>query len=74
MNDAMKQAKSYQGTDPILEEMWRIKDKLSAARGHDVHRLFDDARKKQGQSGHRIVNLQARREKPTDARKTLSHR
>src|SRR5438105_7018831 len=24
----------------VLQEIWRIKDELSAARGHDVHRLF----------------------------------
>ena len=28
------------GGDLVLQEIWRIKDELSAARGHDVHRLF----------------------------------
>ena len=40
------------GGDLVLQEIWRIKDELSAARGHDVHRLFADARKRQKRSGH----------------------
>jgi hypothetical protein len=32
----MKPAKA--SSDLVLQEIWRIKDKLSAARGHDVHR------------------------------------
>ena len=49
--------------DLVLQEMWRIKDELSAARGHDVHRLFADARKRQKLSGHPVVNLQSKRRK-----------
>lgn len=45
-------------TDEVLQEIWRIKDELSAARGHDVHRLFAEARKRQKYSDHRIVNFQ----------------
>jgi hypothetical protein len=44
--------------DDALEEIWRIKDELSAARGHSVERLFAEARERQKHSGHRIVNLQ----------------
>ena len=54
--------------DVVLREMWRIKDELSAARGHDVHRLFDEARERQKRSGHRIVNLQEQRTKPAKKR------
>ena len=50
--------------DVVLQEIWRIKDELSAARGHDVHRLFAEARKRQKHSGHRVVNLQGQRKKP----------
>jgi hypothetical protein len=46
------------GGDVVLQEIWRIKDELSAARGHDIHRLFADARKRQELSGHPVVNLQ----------------
>jgi hypothetical protein len=48
------------GGDLVLQEIWRIKDKLSAARGHDIHRLFADARKRQKLSGHPVVNLQTK--------------
>ena len=34
------------GGDLVLQEIWRIKDELSAARGHDVHRLFAETRKR----------------------------
>jgi len=51
------------GGDLVLQEIWRIKDEQSAARGHDVHRLFAEARKRQKHSGHPVVNLQAKRRK-----------
>jgi hypothetical protein len=50
--------------DLVLQEMWRIKDTLSAAYGHDVDRLFAEARKRQKRSGHPVVNLQGKRRKP----------
>jgi hypothetical protein len=50
--------KASQSTDLLLQEMWRIKDELSAARGHDVHRLFAEARERQKHSGHPVVNFQ----------------
>ena len=50
------------GGDLVIQEIWRAKDQLSAARGHDVHRLFADARKRQKSSGHPIVNLQKAKE------------
>lgn len=49
--------------DLVLQEIWRIKDELSAVRGHDVHRLFADARKRQKLSGHPVANLQTQRRK-----------
>ena len=52
--------------DDLLEEIWRIKDELSAARGHSVERLFAEARERQKHSGHRVVNLQ-------DERKEISY-
>lgn len=55
-----KQPKIQRGGDLVLQEIWRIKDELSAARGHDVHRLFADARKRQKVSGHPVANLQAK--------------
>ena len=49
--------------DVVLQEIWRIKDELSAARGHDIDRLIDDLRRREKQSGHRVVNLQSKRRK-----------
>jgi len=49
--------------DVVLQEIWRIKDELSDARGHDIDRLFDDLRQREKQSGHRVVNLQTKRRK-----------
>jgi len=39
----VKEPTVQSGGDVVLQEIWRIKDELSAARGHDVHRLFADA-------------------------------
>jgi hypothetical protein len=49
--------------DVVLQEIWRIKDTLSAAYGHDVDRLFAEAREHQKGSGHAVVNLQTKRRK-----------
>ena len=38
--------------DMVLREIWRIKDARSAARGHDVHRLFAEAREGIGAPGN----------------------
>lgn len=32
--------------DSMLQEIWRIKDTLSASYGHDVDRLFAEARER----------------------------
>jgi hypothetical protein len=32
-------------TNPILEEVWRIKDELEREAGYDVHRLCENTRK-----------------------------
>ena len=49
--------------DLVLQEIWRIKDELSAARGHDVDRLFAEARKREKRSGHPLANLPIQRRK-----------
>jgi hypothetical protein len=56
-----KELKANQSTDLVLQEVWRIKDELSASYGHDVHRLFEDLRKREKLSGHPVVNLQDER-------------
>ena len=59
----MKEKPAQQETtgDLVLQEIWRIKDELSAARGHDVHRLFAEARKREKRSGHPLANLPIQR-------------
>jgi hypothetical protein len=57
----VKEPTVQSGGDLVLQEIWRIKDALSAARGHDVHRLFAEARERQEHSGHPVVNLQTKR-------------
>jgi hypothetical protein len=64
MLKALREPAAKGGGDLVLQEIWRIKDQLSAARGHDVHRLFADARKRQKLSGHPVVNLQSKHRKP----------
>ncbi len=58
-----KELKPNQSTDLVLREIWRIKDTPSASYGHDVDRLFPEARERQTRSGHPVVNLQTKRPK-----------
>lgn len=55
----MTKEKAKQGGDLVMQEIWRIKDELSASYGHDVDRLFAITREHQKLSGHPVVNLQA---------------
>jgi hypothetical protein len=45
------------GGDVELQEIRRIEDTLSASYGHDVDRLFAEARERQKHSGHRAVKV-----------------
>ena len=63
MSNATQERKPNESTDLVLQEIWRIKDRLSASYDHDVDRLFAEARKQQGLSGHPVVNLQTKRRK-----------
>ena len=58
-----KEPPTTSGGDLVLQEIWRIKDELSAARGHDVHRLFAEARTRETRSGHPLANLPIQRRK-----------
>ena len=58
-----KEPPATSGGDLVLQEIWRIKDKLSAARGRDVHRLFADLRKREKRSGHPLAKLPIQRRK-----------
>lgn len=47
--------------DLVLQEIWRIKDTLSASYDHDVKRLFAETRKRETVSGHPLVEPPKRR-------------
>ena len=47
--------------DVVLQEIWRIKDTLSASYGHDVKRLFAETREREKLSGHPLVEPPKRR-------------
>ena len=51
--------------DLVLQEVWRAKDALSAAYGHDLDKFCADMREREKHSGHRVVNLQGKLKKPT---------
>lgn len=44
-----------------IEEVWRIRDEISAEYGHDVHRLFTALREEEKQYGDRLVRSVPRR-------------
>ena len=41
--------------DVVLQEIWRIKDMLSASYGHNVKQLFAETRQREKLSGHPLV-------------------
>ncbi len=45
-------------SNPILEEVWRIKDQLAAEAGYDIDRFFENLRKWEAEHPHagRVVN------------------
>ena len=47
--------------DVVLQEIWRIKNTLSASYGHNVKRLFAETRKREKLSGHPLVKPPKRR-------------
>lgn len=52
--------------DLVLQEVWRAKDTLSAAYGHDLDKLFAETSKREKLSGHPLVNLQGQPKKPAN--------
>lgn len=43
-----------------MREVWRIKDNLSASYDHDVARLFEETRRREAKSNHRLVEPPSR--------------
>ncbi len=47
--------------DPIVEEVHRIRKKLSAKFDHDIDAICADARKREKTSGKKLVDLSGRK-------------
>ena len=58
-------------SDEVIEQLWPIKDDMARECGYDVARLAAALLRRQGEEGHRIVDLRALREsaeRPASAR------
>jgi hypothetical protein len=60
-NKTTAEPKTIRNTDVVLQEIWRIKDTLSASYNHDVSRLFAETRKREKLSGHPFADLPVKR-------------
>ena len=45
-------------TDPIVDEVRRIRAEIAAEHGNDIHRIFEDARRRQGADGRKVVSFE----------------
>jgi hypothetical protein len=43
-------------TNPILEEIRRVREEIAARNGNDLRGIFEDARSRQGADGRRVVS------------------
>ena len=43
--------------DPIVEEVRRIRARTAEEHGNDLHRIFEDARRRQGAEGRRVISF-----------------
>jgi len=51
--------------DHIVEEVRQIRDRQAARFNYDIDAILEDARKRQGTSGHKVVSHIAKRKKRT---------
>jgi len=56
--------------DPILAELWRIKEGMAKTCGYDMRTLFERLKARQQAYPGRIVNLKAQKDMPAQG---LSH-
>jgi hypothetical protein len=52
-------------TDPVLQELWEIKEGLAKECGHDLRRLFDRLKTAQESPRGKLVNRTSVRTSPT---------
>lgn len=60
-NKETSERKAIRNTDLVLQEIWHIKDTLSASYKHDVSRLFAETRKREKLSDHPFADLPVKR-------------
>lgn len=46
--------------DPIVEEVRKNRADIAARNGNDLRRIFEDARKRHGSDGRRVVSYERR--------------
>lgn len=63
MNNATDTQAAKTTGDVVLQEVWRVKDALSAQYGHDLDKLFEGLRQREEVSGHLLVEPPQRRPK-----------
>lgn len=52
--------------DPIVEEVRRIRAQIAAEHGNDLHRIFEDARRRKGAEGRQVISFdKAIRDEPS---------
>ncbi len=44
--------------DPIVEEVRHARAEIAARHGHDLHRIADDGRRRQGADQHPVVSYE----------------
>jgi len=54
--------------DPIVEEIHQIREKLSQKFQFDIRKIFKDVKQREIQHPEKLVNLQTKREKPSNDR------
>jgi hypothetical protein len=59
---------SFAAPDEILQEVWAARKAITESCGHDINRLFAEARERQRKSGRPSVNLEKKdRNTPIDS-------
>lgn len=57
MNDTTNTSSNPDAADPVLAEVWRIKEEIAAEHGYDVRRIAATAIEAQKRHANRIVDL-----------------
>ena len=47
--------------DPIVEEVRRVRDEHAKSLGYDLHRIFEDVKRRERESGRTYIRLNPRR-------------